>query len=123
MSDGWKAFALLVCSNVFMTVAWYGHLRLRTVPVWAAVLGSWGIAFFEYTLQVPANRIGLRALSAFQLKIMQEAITLVVFVVLARVALGEKLTPRYALSFALIFAAVAVAFKKLRRAKLRAPQP
>ena len=73
--------ALLVASNVFMTFAWYAHLRnLRARPLLVAVLASWGIAFFEYLLQVPANRIGYSALSLAQLKIIQEAITLTVFV-------------------------------------------
>ncbi len=72
---------LLICSNVFMTVAWYGHLRtLRDKPVLVAALISWGIALFEYLLQVPANRIGAEAFSLPQLKVMQEVITLVVFV-------------------------------------------
>ena len=72
---------LLVLSNLFMTFAWYGHLKsLATAPLWIAVLASWGIAFFEYTLQVPANRIGYAHLSLGQLKIMQEVITLCVFV-------------------------------------------
>lgn len=72
---------LLVCSNVFMTFAWYAHLRnLRARPLIVAVLVSWGIAFFEYLFQVPANRIGFGSLSLSQLKILQEAITLVVFV-------------------------------------------
>ena len=72
---------LLICSNVFMTFAWYAHLQnLRTRPLIVAVLVSWGIAFFEYLLQVPANRIGYTALSLAQLKIVQEAITLTVFV-------------------------------------------
>ena len=73
--------ALLVASNVFMTFAWYAHLKnLAAWPWWVAALASWGIAHFEYLLQVPANRIGFTALSLPQLKIMQEAITLVVFV-------------------------------------------
>jgi uncharacterized protein (DUF486 family) len=72
---------LLLCSNVFMTFAWYAHLRdLRAKPLIIAVLVSWGIAFFEYLLQVPANRIGVTTLSLSQLKIMQEVITLTVFV-------------------------------------------
>src|SRR5687768_18256460 len=76
-----RTVLLLICSNVFMTFAWYAHLRdLRTRPLMIAVLVSWGIAFFEYLLQVPANRIGYTALSLAQLKIMQEAITLTVFV-------------------------------------------
>ena len=72
---------LLVCSNIFMTFAWYAHLRdLSAKPWFIAVLVSWGIAFFEYTLQVPANRIGFRSLDLGQLKILQEVITLTVFV-------------------------------------------
>jgi uncharacterized protein (DUF486 family) len=76
-----RTVLLLIGSNVFMTFAWYAHLRdLRTRPLMVAILVSWGIAFFEYVLQVPANRIGYSALSLAQLKIMQEAITLTVFV-------------------------------------------
>jgi uncharacterized protein len=76
-----KAALLLVCSNVFMTFAWYAHLRnLRSKPLLIAVAASWGIAFFEYLLQVPANRIGYGSLSLSQLKIMQEVITQLVFV-------------------------------------------
>lgn len=72
---------LLVCSNIFMTFAWYGHLKnLSTAPLWIAILASWGIAFFEYVLQVPANRLGFQTLNLGQLKVMQEVITLVVFV-------------------------------------------
>jgi uncharacterized protein (DUF486 family) len=115
MSDALKATILLVLSNSFMTVAWYGHLRFRGLPLWQAVLASWGIAFFEYVLQVPANRIGYRTLSAYQLKIMQEAITLTIFIVFAKVALGERMQPKYAVSFALVLCAVAVAFWEPRR--------
>src|SRR5712671_3628424 len=76
-----KTALLLVCSNVFMTFAWYAHLRdLRSKPLIVAVVVSWGIAFFEYLLQVPANRIGFTTLQLSQLKILQEAITLAVFV-------------------------------------------
>lgn len=72
---------LLIVSNVFMTFAWYGHLKnLSSSPLWIAILVSWGIAFFEYALQVPANRIGFQSLSLAQLKIMQEIITLTVFI-------------------------------------------
>ncbi|HVV48050.1 MAG TPA: DMT family protein [Polyangia bacterium] len=106
-----KAAGLLLLSNSFMTVAWYGHLRFRKAPLILAILASWGIAFFEYTLQVPANRIGYRSLSGYQLKIMQEAITLVVFMIFAALWLGEGVQPRYLLSFALILAAVVVAFR------------
>ena len=106
-----KAAGLLLLSNTFMTIAWYGHLRFRKAPLIVAILASWGIAFFEYTLQVPANRIGYRALSAYQLKVMQEAITLVVFMIFAALWLGEGVQPRYLVSFGLIIAAVVVAFK------------
>lgn len=78
--DAWKAVTLLVCSNVFMTFAWYAHLKnLRDRPWLVAALASWGIAFFEYLLQVPGNRIGSNAFSLPQLKIIQEVITLAVF--------------------------------------------
>ena len=81
MSVAAQTILLLICSNVFMTFAWYGHLQnLRTRPLMVAVLVSWGIAFFEYLLQVPANRIGYGTLSLAQLKIVQEVITLAVFV-------------------------------------------
>ena len=106
------AAALLAASNVFMTFAWYAHLRnLATWPWWVAALASWGIALFEYLLQVPANRIGYRVLSAYQLKIMQEAITLVVFMVFSALWLGEGLQVKYLVSFGLIGAAVVVAFR------------
>jgi uncharacterized protein (DUF486 family) len=83
---------LLTISNVFMTFAWYGHLRHTTRALWAVVLVSWGIAFFEYCFQVPANRMGYMAgLSGAQLKTLQEVITLVVFVVFARTYLHEQL--------------------------------
>ena len=111
MDDRLKAALLLLSSNVFMTFAWYGHLRFKKAPPVVAILASWGIALFEYTLQVPANRIGYRALSAYQLKVMQEAITLVVFMLFAALWLGEGVQPRYLVSFALILAAVVVAFK------------
>ena len=76
-----KTALLLLCSNIFMTFAWYAHLRdLRSKPLLVAVVVSWGIAFFEYLLQVPANRIGFATLQLSQLKILQEAITLAVFV-------------------------------------------
>jgi len=80
-----KTIVLLVCSNVFMTFAWYGHLKdLRDKPLWIAVLVSWGIAFFEYCLQVPANRAGYGTMTLPQLKILQEVITILVFVGFAR---------------------------------------
>lgn len=87
---------LLTCSNLFMTIAWYGHLRtLADRAWWVAALISWGIALFEYLLQVPANRIGYTALSLAQLKIMQEVITLVVFVPFAVLFMGQPLKLDY----------------------------
>lgn len=84
---------LLLASNVFMTFAWYGHLKYQDVPLWKAILASWGIAFLEYCLMVPANRLGFVSgtYSAVQLKILQEAITLLVFCVIAVTYLGERL--------------------------------
>ena len=102
---------LLVASNIFMTFAWYGHLKDTHSPLWQAVLVSWGIAFFEYCLMVPANRMGYaHGISAFQLKITQEVITLLVFTVFALMYVKDPLHPKYLLSFALVVAAVAVAF-------------
>ena len=109
---------LLVCSNIFMTLAWYGQLRLKIFEgkaLWVVILMSWGIAFFEYCLMVPANKAGYaQGLSGYQLKIMQEVITLTVFVGFAWLVLGEKLRWNYAVSFALILLAVyfATAFNK-----------
>jgi uncharacterized protein (DUF486 family) len=93
-----------------MTAAWYGHLRFRGVALWKVVLISWGIAFFEYCLQVPANRLGYGQFSASQLKIIQEVITLVVFVCFAVLWLGERVRWNYGVAFALILAAVYFAF-------------
>ncbi len=102
---------LLLISNTFMTTAWYGHLKFEKTALWIVILASWGIAFFEYCFQVPANRIGnMHGLSAGQLKIMQEVITLLVFVVFARLYLGEKLTWNYYVAFGLVFAAVFFVF-------------
>lgn len=103
---------LLFLSNCFMTAAWYGHLKFHNIPMWVAILGSWGLALFEYMLQVPANRISYGLLSVYQLKIIQEFITLAVFVAFAAMFLGEQLNFRYAISFMLILAAVIVAFYK-----------
>ena len=103
---------LLVISNIFMTFAWYGHLRNLSDRKWyIAVVVSWGIALFEYMFMIPANRIGATELSLPQLKILQEAITFAVFAVFAYVWLGEALQARYLVSCGLIVAAVAVAFR------------
>ena len=102
-----KTAILLTISNVFMTFAWYGHLKFESRPLWIVILVSWGIAFFEYCFQVPANRIGfLSGIDPGQLKIMQEVITLIVFVVFARFYLGEKLTWNYYVAFLFILVAV-----------------
>lgn len=94
---GLQTIVLLSISNLFMTFAWYAHLRdLRDKPWWIAAFISWGIAFFEYMLQVPANRIGIQTFSFGQLKIIQEVITLVVFAPFAVLYLGQKLTWNYA---------------------------
>src|ERR1700747_1848065 len=105
-----KTVILLICSNVFMTIAWYGHLKYRRAPLITVIVVSWGIAFLEYCFQVPANRIGYGEFTAYQLKVIQEAITLTVFVVFAFLYLDEKMTWNYALSFLCIFGAVAFAF-------------
>jgi uncharacterized protein (DUF486 family) len=98
------AFLLLIVSNVFMTYAWYYHLhRFKTLPLFAVILISWGIAFFEYCFQVPGNRIGYASgLSAAQLKIGQEVITLAVFCIFAKVVLKEDLTWNVYVGFALV---------------------
>lgn len=102
---------LLFCSNVFMTFAWYGHLKYgHSWPLWKAVLVSWLIALVEYCFAVPANRIGFVQFSGFQLKIIQEAVTLAVFMVFAVTFLKERLAWNYVVSFVLIIAAAAVAF-------------
>jgi hypothetical protein len=103
---------LLFFSNIFMTYAWYGHLKNENVPLWKAILISWGIAFLEYCLMVPANRIGYKTFSAFQLKTIQEAITLIVFSGFAVFVLKERLTWNYVVGFGFIFLAVFFVFKK-----------
>ena len=101
---------LLIFSNIFMTFAWYGHLRFRQEALWKVILVSWGIAFFEYCFQVPANRIGAGHFNPVQLKIIQEVITLSVFVVFAVFYLGEKIRWNYVAAFVCILAAVAFTF-------------
>jgi len=109
-SSRWLPIVLLTCSNVFMTFAWYGHLKFKSKPLLLVILASWGIAFFEYVLQVPANRWGNSVYSAPQLKIIQEVITLSVFVVFAIFYLGEKIRWNYVAAFVCIVAAVGFAF-------------
>ncbi len=102
---------LLSASNIFMTFAWYGHLKYKTSALWIAIVASWGIAFFEYCLAVPANRIGSEVYSAAQLKTMQEVITLIVFSGFSVFFLKESLTINHAIGFALIAAGAAFVFK------------
>jgi uncharacterized protein len=103
---------LLVCSNVFMTFAWYAHLKnLAAAPWWLAALASWGIALFEYLLQVPANRIGYAELSLPQLKIMQEAITLTVFVPFAALYMKQPIKLDYLWASLCIVGAVYFVFR------------
>ena len=94
--------ALLVCSNVFMTFAWYGHLKFKQQPLWLVIAASWGIAFFEYCLAVPANRWGSSVYSAAELKAIQEVVTLGVFVAFSFFYLGQKTTLIQGIGFALI---------------------
>jgi uncharacterized protein (DUF486 family) len=106
-----QTILLLIASNSFMTFAWYGHLKyLHNRALWAVILIAWGIAFFEYVFQVPANRIGFTVLDGYQLKILQEIITLVVFVVFAKLVLGEDLKWNYMVSFAFLAGAAWFAF-------------
>jgi uncharacterized protein (DUF486 family) len=109
--NGWMlTVLLLIVSNTFMTVAWYGHLRYRDAPILKVVLVSWLIASVEYAFQVPANRIGYGAFTGYQLKIIQEAITLTVFAVFAWWYLDEAIRWNYVVAFILLFGAVAAAF-------------
>ncbi|MDE6439578.1 MAG: DMT family protein [Bacteroidales bacterium] len=128
---GLSTILLLLCSNIFMTFAWYGHLKwgkpaadvvantdkaASPTPLVLLILLSWGIAFFEYCCQVPANRLGFKGnggpFTLYQLKIIQEAITLLVFVVFSALLFKENLRWNHALALVLVFAAVALVFKK-----------
>ena len=102
---------LLTGSNVFMTFAWYGHLKFKDRPLWVVILVSWGIALLEYCLAVPANRYGSRVYSAAELKALQEVITLSVFAVFSVFYLGQKITLNHAIGFALIAAGAFFVFK------------
>ncbi len=101
---------LLLASNVFMTLAWYGHLNFKSSPLWLVVIVSWGIAFFEYCLAVPANRFGHGVYSAAELKTMQEVITLVVFAGFSVLVLKEQLGWNHLVGFGLIAAGAAFVF-------------
>jgi hypothetical protein len=105
-----RTVLLLVASNVFMTFAWYGHLKYKESALWKVILASWCVAFFEYCLQVPANRWGHNRFSTAQLKILQEAITLVVFTAFAIFYMRESLRWNIIVAYVLIVAAVGSAF-------------
>lgn len=107
-----KTVILLLISNIFMTFAWYGHLKYTNHPLWKVVIVSWLIAFVEYCFQVPANRIGHAQFTAAQLKTMQEVITLVVFSVFSVLYLKEPLKWNYIVGFLMIIGAVFFVFKK-----------
>jgi hypothetical protein len=112
MSPFVSPILLLLASNVFMTFAWYGHLRFKSAPLWIAVLASWGIAFVEYWLAVPANRIGSAVYTAAELKTMQEVITLVVFAVFSVLYLKEPIGWNHAVGFSLIAAGAFFIFQR-----------
>ncbi len=104
---------LLICSNVFMTFAWYGHLKnLRTSPLWFVILLSWGIAFLEYCFQVPANRIGFRHFDLAQLKVIQEVITMIVFAVFAYYYMNQPITRNLLYASLCLVGAVYFIFQK-----------
>jgi len=105
-----RTIFLLIGSNIFMTAAWYGHLKFRNETLWKVILVSWLIAFFEYCLQVPANRYGYGQFTAGQLKVMQEIITLLVFAVFSVFYLGESLRWQHAGAFACLVAAALFMF-------------
>jgi hypothetical protein len=110
LQNRWLPILLLCGSNVFMTFAWYGHLKFKSAPLWQVMLVSWGIAFFEYVLMVPANRWGSSVYSATQLKIIQEVITLTVFSGFAILYLQERIRWNHVAAFLCILGAVAFTF-------------
>ena len=103
---------MLLVANVFMTFAWYGHLKFKASPLWIVILVSWGIAFFEYCLQVPANRLGHSVYNLAELKTIQEAITLVVFLVFSVTFMKEEIKWNYIAGFAMMVGAVFLIFYK-----------
>jgi uncharacterized protein (DUF486 family) len=106
-----KTILLLTISNVFMNLAWYGHLKLKDQPLWIVILASWAVALFEYIFQVPANRIGSTEWSVPQLKVLQECITLVVFTIVAFLLFRSPIKWNIAVSYVFIVGAVFFAFK------------
>lgn len=110
MNSIFITIGLLVISNIFMTLAWYGHLKHKSSALWLAIIASWGLALFEYIFQVPANRIGSEVLSVTQLKILQECITLLIFTVMAFFMFNETLKWNNVVSYLFIVGAVYFAF-------------
>ena len=110
MNSIFITIGLLIVSNIFMTLAWYGHLKHKSSALWLVILTSWGLAFFEYVFQVPANRIGSDVLSVTQLKILQECVTLTVFTVVAYFMFGETLKWNNVVSYLFLVGAVVFAF-------------
>jgi uncharacterized protein (DUF486 family) len=107
-----RTILLLSASNIFMTFAWYGHLKNTEMPIWKAILISWGIAFFEYCFMIPANRFGIiDGMNGFQLKITQEVVTLIVFTVFAVLYLKEPFHWKYLVSFMFLVGAVYFMFR------------
>lgn len=106
-----KTIFLLTISNLFMNLAWYGHLKFKSAPLWIAILASWGLAFLEYLFQVPANRFGANEWSVPQLKVLQECITLVVFSIVAYLLFRAPLRWNFAIAYVFIIGAVFFAFK------------
>ncbi|MDE3201237.1 MAG: DMT family protein [Acidobacteriota bacterium] len=101
---------LLICSNIFMTIAWYGHLKFESQPLWKVIVVSWMIAFLEYCFQVPANRIGYGRFTPVQLKVIQEVITITVFAVFTTFYFGSHLKWNHAVSGVMLIGAVFFAF-------------
>ena len=110
LESRWLPIVLLTCSNVFMTFAWYGHLKFKNSTLWLVTAASWGIAFFEYCLMVPANRWGSAHFSTIQLKIIQEVATLTVFGAFVVLYMGEKIRWNHLAAFGCILAAVVFTF-------------
>jgi uncharacterized protein len=110
LQSRWLPIVLLCASNIFMTFAWYGHLKHKNAPLWLVILASWGIAFFEYVLMVPANRWGHSVYTATELKIIQEVITLTVFTGFAIMYLGEQIKWNHLVAFIFILGAVVFTF-------------
>ena len=108
----WAPIVLLIGSNIFMTTAWYGHLKFKESPLLLAIFASWGIALVEYFMAVPANRLGSAVYSTAELKTMQEVITLIVFALFSVWVLKEPFTLKHGIGFALIALGAAVIFYK-----------